>query len=92
MIEDYLKHRDGKHFLILFDVQKKTVLVFPYNKNLTSSFHSKSLHPTLWKSLDRVIAYKIVLEHKPGRAKAVTVILWRTQFDPSESLELQLLD
>ena len=42
--------------------------------------------------MDRVIAYNIVLAHIPGRANAAADFLSRMQTDPTQSLELQLLD
>ena len=39
-----------------------------------------------------VIAYNIVLAHIPGRANAAADFLSRMQTDPTQSLELQLLD
>ena len=42
--------------------------------------------------MDRVIVNNIVFAHIPGRANAVADFLSRMQTDPSQSLELQLLD
>ena len=40
--------------------------------------------------MDRLIAYKIILAHIPGRANAAADFLSRMQTDPTQSLELQL--
>ena len=69
---------------------EKPVIILTDNKNLTSFFQSKSLHPALWNFMDRVTAYNIVLAHIPGRAKAAADFLSRMQIDPTQSLELQL--
>ena len=71
---------------------EKPVIILTDNKSLTSFFQSKSLHPALWNFMDRVIAYNIVLAHIPGRANAAADFLSRMQTDPTQSLELQLLD
>ena len=71
---------------------EKPVIILTDNKSLTSFFQSKSLHPALWNFMDRVIAYNIVLAHIPSRANAAADFLSRMQTDPSQSLELQLLD
>ena len=71
---------------------EKPVIVLTENKNLTKFFQSKLIHPALWKFMDRVIAYNIVLAHIPGRANAAVDFLSRMQTDPIQSLELQLLD
>ena len=42
---------------------EKPVIVLTDNKSLTCFFQSKSLHPSLWNFMDRVVAYNIVLAH-----------------------------
>ena len=71
---------------------EKPVIVLTDNKSLTNFFQSKLLHPALWTFMDRVIAYNNVLPHIPGRAKAAADFLSNMQTDPSQTLELQLLD
>ena len=53
---------------------------------------SKLLQSSLWSFIDRLMAYNIVLAQIPGRAKAAADILLRKQTDPSQSLQIQLLD
>ena len=81
-----------KHFSHFVWAAEKPVIVLTDNKSLTSFFQSKSLHPSLWNFMDRVIAYNIVLAHIPGKATAAADFLSRMQIDPTESLELQLVD
>ena len=81
-----------EHFSHFIWGAEKPVIVLTDNKSLTSFFQSKSLHPTLWNFMDRVIAYNIVLAHIPGKANAAADFLSRMQTDPNESLELQLVD
>ena len=69
---------------------EKPVNILTDNKNLTSFFQLKSLHPALWNFMDRVIAYNIVLAHLPGRANGAADFLSRMQTDPTQGLELQL--
>ena len=59
-----------EHFSHFFWGAEKPVIVLTDNKNRTSFFQSKSLHPSLWNFMDRVIAYNIVLAHIPGKANA----------------------
>ena len=42
--------------------------------------------------MDRVIDYNIVPAHIPGRANTASDFLLRVQTDPTQSLELQLLE
>ena len=81
-----------EHFSHFIWGAEKSVIVLTDNKSLTSFFQSKSLHPSLWNFMDRVIAYNIVLAHIPGKANAAADFLSRMQTDPNESLELQLVD
>ena len=81
-----------EHFSHFIWGAEKPVIVLTDNKSLTSFFQSKSLHPSLWNFMDRVIAYNIVLAHIPGKANAAADFLSRMQTDPNESLELQLVD
>ena len=71
---------------------RKTRIVLTDNKSLTNFFQSKSLHPSLWNFLDRIIAYNIVLAHTAGKANAVADFLSRMKTDSNESLELRLVD
>ena len=81
-----------EHFSLSIWGAEKPVIVLTDIKNLTSFFQSKSLHPSLWNFMDRVIAYNIVLAHVPGKANAAADFLSRMQSDPNESLEHQVVD
>ena len=81
-----------EHFSHFIWGAEKPVMVLTDNKSLTSFFQSKSLHPSLWNFMDRVIAYNIVLAHIPGKANAAEDFLSRMQTDPNERLELHLVD
>ena len=81
-----------EHFSHFIWGAEKPVIVLTDNKSLTNFFQSKSLHPSLWKFMDREIAYNIVLANIPGKANAAADFISRMQTDPNESLELQLVD
>ena len=70
---------------------EKPRIVLTDKKNFSSFFQSKSLHPTVWNFIDRVIAYTIVLAHIPRKVKAAAYFLSRMQTGPNESLKLQLV-
>ena len=48
----------------------KAVLVFTDKRSLTQFFQSKSIHPSLWNCLDRVLSFNILLAHIPGKANS----------------------
>ena len=68
------------------------VLVLTDNKSLTRSFRAKTIPPSLWKYVDRVTAYNIVLAHIPGKSNAAADFLPHLQSDPNETIELKLTD
>ena len=47
---------------------EKAVIVLTDNKSLTQFFQAKSIPPSLWNFLDRVLSYNLVIAHIPGRA------------------------
>ena len=70
----------------------KPVLILRENKNLTRFFQAKAIPPTLWKYVDRVTAFNIVVAHVPGKANAVADFLSRLQSDANETIELKPTD
>ena len=81
-----------EHFSQFIWGAEEPLIALTDNKSLTSFFLSKSLHPSLWNFMDRVIAYNKVLAHIPGKANAAADFLSRMQTDPNGSLKLQLAD
>ena len=71
---------------------KHPVVVFTDNNSLSYFFQAKTLKPSLWNFLDRVLSFNIVLAHIPGKANAAADFLSRMQTDPSLQLELKLED
>ena len=81
-----------EHFSHFIRSAEKPVIVLTDNKTLTIVYQSKSLHPSLWNFMDRIIAHNIVLPEIPGKANAAGDFSSTMQTDPNESLELQLAD
>ena len=70
----------------------KPVIVLTDNRSLTQFFQSKSIPPSVWNFLDRVLAFNIVIAHIPGKANHAADFLSRMQTDPNASLSLRLTD
>ena len=70
----------------------KPVLVLTDNRSLTHFFQSKSIHPSLWNCLDRVLSFNILLVHIPGKANSAADFLPRMQTDPNLTLQIKLAD
>ena len=81
-----------EHFAHFIWGATKPVLVLTDNLSLTQFFQSKSIHPSLWNCLDRVLSFNILLAHIPGKANAAADFLSRMQTDPSLSLQIKLTD
>ena len=64
----------------------KPVLVLTDNRTLTQLFQSKSIHPSLWNCLDRVLFFNILLAHISGEANSAADFLSRMQTDPNLTL------
>ena len=62
------------------------------NRSLTQFFQSKSIHPSLWNCLDRVLSFNILLAHIPGKANSAADFLSRMQTDPNLTLQTKLTD
>ena len=80
------------HFAHFIWGATKPVLVLTDNRSLTQFFQSKSIHPSLWNCLDRVLSFNILLAHIPGKANSAADFLSRMQTDPSLTLSLKLTD
>ena len=80
------------HFAHFIWGATKPVLVLTDNRSLTQFFQSKSIHPSLWNCLDRVLYFKILLAHIPGKATSAADFLSRMQTDPSLTLQIKLTD
>ena len=70
----------------------KPVLILTDNRSLTQFFQSKTIHPSLWNCLDRVLSFNILLAHIPGKANSAADFLSRMQTDPSLSIQIKLAD
>ena len=68
----------------------KPVIVLTDNKSLVRFFQAKTLPPTLWSYLDRVLSFNIALAHIPGKANHAADFLSRMQTDPNQTVELKL--
>ena len=85
----YFALEEFSHFI--WGVEKQ-VLVFSDIKNLTQFFKARTLHPSLWGYLDRVLAYNIALAHIPGKANVAADYISRIQTDPDNAIELAMSD
>ena len=80
------------HFAHFIWGATKPVLVLTDNRSLTQFFQSKSIHPSLWNYLDRVLSFNILLAHVPGKANSAADFLSRMQTDPTLTLLIKLTD
>ena len=80
------------HFAHFIWGATKLVLLSTDNRSLTKSFQSKSIHPSLWNCLDRVLNFNILLAHIPGKANSAADFLSRMQTDPKLTLPIKLTD
>ena len=80
------------HFAHFIWGASKPVIVLTDNRSLTSFFQLKSIPPSVWNFLDRVLAFNIVKAHIPGKANHAADFLSRMQTDPNASLSLRLTD
>ena len=86
-----------KEFLALYFAHfmwgaTKPVLLLTDKRSLTQFFQSKSIHPSLWSCLDRVLSFNIILAHLPGKANSAADFHSRMQTDPNLTLEIKLTD
>ena len=80
------------HFTHFIWGTEKPVLVLTDNKSATQFFQSKAIPPSLWNFLDRILLFKLVIAHIPGRANYAADFLSRVQTDPSQTIQLKLTD
>ena len=80
------------HFAHFIWGASKPVIVLTDNKSLTQFFQSKSIPPSVWNFLDRVLAFNIVIAHIPGKVNHAANFLSRMQTDPNASVSLKLTD
>ena len=80
------------HFAHFLWGASKQILVLTDNRSLTQFFQSKSIHPSLWNCLDRVLSFNTLIAHIPGKANSAADFLSRMQTDPSLSLSIKLTD
>ena len=68
------------------------MIVLTDNRSLTQFFQAKTIPPSVWNFLDRVLSFNIIIAHIPGTANYAADFLSRMQTDPSASLTLKLTD
>ena len=81
-----------EHFSHYLWGTEKAVIVLTDNKSLTQFFQAKSIPPSLWNFLDRVLSYNLVIAHIPGRAIYAADFLSRSQTDSAQTMKLKLTD
>ena len=81
-----------EHFAHYIWGASQPIVVLTDNKSLTQFFQSKTIPPSLWNFLDRVLSFKIVIAHIPGRANYAADFLSRIETDRSASLTLKMND
>ena len=80
------------YFSHYFWGSSKQVIILTDNKSLTQFVQSKVLTPSLWSCLDRILAFKTVIAHIPGRANYAADFLSRMENDKTATLSLKLTD
>ena len=70
----------------------KPGIVLTDNRSLTQFFQAKTIPPSVWIFLDRILSFNIIIAHIPGTANYAAEFLSRMQTDPSASLSLKLTD
>ena len=80
------------HFAQFIWGATKPVLVLTDNRSLTQFFLSRSIHPSLWICLDRVLSFIILLAHIPGNANSASDFLSRMQTDLNLCFRIKLTD
>ena len=78
------------HFAHFIWGATKPVLVLTDKRSLTQFFQSKIMDPSLWKYLDRVLSFNILLAHIPGKPNSAADFLSRMQTDPNLTLQIKL--
>ena len=71
---------------------RHSIIVLTDNRSLTHLFQSKTIPPSLWNFLDRILSFNIVIAHNPGKANYAADFLSRVQTDKGASLSLKLTD
>ena len=80
------------HFSHFIWGSSKPVIILTDNRSLTQFFQAKTIPPSVWNFLDRIMAFNIIIAHIPGKANYAADFLSRMQTDPSASLSLKLTD
>ena len=80
------------HFSHFIWGTEKPVIILTDNKSLVQFFQSKTIPPSLWNLLDRLLSFNLVIAHIPGRANYAADFLSRIQTDPDQAIELKLTD
>ena len=73
---------------ILWGIVEKPVIVLTDNIALASFLQAKTLPPTLCKDVDRILQFKFVLAHIPGKGNPVADYLSRMHHNPHLHLDL----
>ena len=67
------------HYAHLIWGASKPVIVLTDNRSVTQFYQSKSITPTAWIFLDRVLAFNIIRAHTPGKTYHAAGFLSRMQ-------------
>ena len=66
------------------------VVVLTDNRSLTQFFQSKTIPPSLWNCLDRVLSSNLVIAHIPGKANYAADFFSRVEIDRAATVSLKL--
>ena len=80
------------HFAHYLWCSSHPIMVLSDNKSLTQFFQSKTIPPTLWNFIDRVLSFNLVIAHKPGSANHADKFLSWMQTNRSAKMSLKLTD
>ena len=80
------------HFANYIWGNTKPVIILTDNRSLTQFLQAKSMPPSLWNFLDRVLAFNIVIAHIPGKANYAAEFFSRMQTDPEAQFSLRLTE
>ena len=79
-----------EHFAHFIWESTHPVVVLTDNRSLTKFFQSKTIPPSLWNCLDRVLSFNLVIAHIPGKANYAADFLSRVEADRTSTVSLKL--
>ena len=75
---------------MLWGITEKPVIVLTDNKSLTRFFQAKTLPSPMLNCIDRILQFKWVIGHIPGKANLAADYISRANLDPTEKLKLRI--